>query len=154
MKYNSILVTLKEDSGSEPVTLAEAKGHLYITGTDHDTYLTFLIKACRQDIEGIYNISLVSKTVTAKIKNQLGNQDLLYPPIAGINSLVTLEGEEIAFDETNYLLDTCFDDGIIEYETEAVVNEAYKFRVLELIAYKFANRGDAAKPVNKGVWLV
>ena len=154
MKYNSIEILTKEDSGSEPVSLAEAKTHLYITGTDHDTYLTFLIKACRQEIEGIYNISLVGKTIIGRIRNQLGSQALLYPPIASINSLVTLEGEEIDFDETNLILDAVFDYGVIEYETEAVVSEGYKFRVLELLANKFANRGDAQKPKNKGTWII
>lgn len=154
MKYNGIKILTKEDTGSEPVTLAEVKEHLLKTDTDSDTYLTFLISACRQEIEGIYNVSLVDKTITAKVINMEGNQELLYPPVTSITSLTDLDSNDIEFDETNLILDTCFDLGLIEYETEAAVTDSYKLKILQLIADKFAHRGDAEKPAHKGSWLI
>lgn len=55
--------------GQEPVTLAEAKAHCYITHTEDDEYLSnMLIPACRQIMEDYCHISIVEKTVTATLK--------------------------------------------------------------------------------------
>lgn len=66
-------IDIVEGSGSgsatvtEPVTLQEAKDHLYITGTQDDTILTGLITACRQAIEKFCHISIVQKVITVTI---------------------------------------------------------------------------------------
>lgn len=53
----------------EPVSLAEAKAHCYITHSEDDDYLgNFLILACRSAVENYCQISLVEKTVTASLK--------------------------------------------------------------------------------------
>lgn len=62
---NHIYDALFDETGAtEIMTLTELKTHLQITYTDDDTYLTALIKACRQAVERFCNISLVTKTVT------------------------------------------------------------------------------------------
>jgi len=54
---------------TEPVTLAEAKSHCYITHNEDDDYLAnFLIPACRAVLENYCHISLVEKTVTATLR--------------------------------------------------------------------------------------
>lgn len=70
---------------TEPVTLAEAKSHCYITHTEDDDYLSsILIPACRQVLEDYCHISIVEKTVTATLKIQ--NNIRLSNP-SGFNSI-------------------------------------------------------------------
>lgn len=53
----------------EPVTLAEAKSHCYITHDEDDAYLTnTLIPACRKAVENFCHISIIEKTITATLK--------------------------------------------------------------------------------------
>jgi hypothetical protein len=54
--------------GAEPVSLAEAKAHCYVDGTDDDTYIGFLITACRQAIEDYCHISMADKTITVTVE--------------------------------------------------------------------------------------
>jgi len=66
--YNDIQ---QEESYSitEPISLAEAKSHCYITHAEDDDYLTnILIPACRTVLENYCHISLVEKTVTATLR--------------------------------------------------------------------------------------
>jgi|GEM_PF-1099546 len=54
--------------GTEPISLAEAKAHCYVDGTDDDALISFLITACRQAVENYCHISIVEKTITATIE--------------------------------------------------------------------------------------
>lgn len=54
-------------SGSEPVTLAEAKTQCRVDFTDDDTLISDLITAARQSIEEYCHISLVPKVVTLTV---------------------------------------------------------------------------------------
>lgn len=57
--------------GQEPITLAEAKSHCYISHDEDDDYLAnILIPACRQAVENYCHISIVEKTVTATLEIQ------------------------------------------------------------------------------------
>ncbi len=51
----------------EPVTLAEAKSHLEITFTDHDTKITGWIVSARQWAEDFTHRKIVSQTWTLKL---------------------------------------------------------------------------------------
>lgn len=46
----------------EPVTLAEAKTHARVIGTDDDTYITSLILAARERAEGFLRRALITQT--------------------------------------------------------------------------------------------
>lgn len=48
--------------GAEPITLAELKTHLRITGTDDDDYLTQLIEDARQELEDTTGIALITQS--------------------------------------------------------------------------------------------
>jgi len=47
---------------TEPVTLAELKTHLRITGTDEDTFLTQAIEDARQEVEDATGLALLTQT--------------------------------------------------------------------------------------------
>lgn len=68
--------------GTEPITLAEAKAHCYIDGTDDDVYVSSLITACRQIVENYCHISIVEKTITVtlEISNTISTR---YRPATG-----------------------------------------------------------------------
>jgi hypothetical protein len=78
-------VQFDETGATEIMTLTELKAHLQITYTDDDTYLTALIKACRQAVERFCNISLVAKTVTL-IGDFHCEFELPYGPVSAFTS--------------------------------------------------------------------
>lgn len=53
---------LKTAPSTTPVSLAEAKTHLRVTGTDDDTYITTLIDVATQTAEEFLNLKLMSQT--------------------------------------------------------------------------------------------
>lgn len=46
----------------EPVTLAEAKAHLRVSGTDEDAYIDALVKAARGRAESLTRRQLITAT--------------------------------------------------------------------------------------------
>lgn len=57
-----MLVRVVTPPADEPVTLAEAKGHLRLEGSDDDTYVLALIQAARQHIEEVCWRGVVTQT--------------------------------------------------------------------------------------------
>ncbi len=55
-------LTINTEPAEEPVTLAEIKDQLRVTGTDNDTYLTALIKTARRRVEFILGRALITQT--------------------------------------------------------------------------------------------
>lgn len=52
---------LQAAPAAEPITAAELKTHLRITGTDEDTYITSLIGEARQEIEDITGLAFITQ---------------------------------------------------------------------------------------------
>lgn len=74
-----------ETGATEVLTLTQLKAHLQIAYADDDTYLTDLIKSCRQAVERYCNISLVAKTVTL-LADLYCEAEIPYGPIASLTS--------------------------------------------------------------------
>lgn len=55
-------LTLVDVPSTEPVTLAEAKSHLRVTGADDDTLITALIVGARQATENFTHRALITQT--------------------------------------------------------------------------------------------
>lgn len=58
--------TVTVSPASEPVTLAEAKAHCRVDGSDEDTRINGFIAAARGYVEGHCGIAIASRTVTIK----------------------------------------------------------------------------------------
>jgi hypothetical protein len=148
--YNSVrVIGTPVDVGTptEPVTLAEVKTHLRVDFTDDDTYLSDTIKECRQLFERITGIGIVSKTVTAEVRNALGNIELPYWPVTSISSAVDEYGTTLTnydFYGSTYLrtrMDNLF---TVVYVTTAMgtVPSDIKKAIKLMVAYSYRHRGD------------
>lgn len=81
---------------TEPVTLAQGKAWLRVTHTDEDLLITALITAARQRCESLVNKSFVERTVTAIVRNDLGNIKLPYGPVGNVTLIYDADGNAIA----------------------------------------------------------
>lgn len=97
--------------GASPVSLADAKSWMRVSGTADDTVITDLISDVTDELMRITNSSLISQTITA-VYNKYGREiNLPYSPVATITSVKTLnEGVETTLTTDDYYLqgDTLF----------------------------------------------
>lgn len=114
MQQNYVLSTSFSDEGSEPVLLAEMKTYLRIAPeeTFNDTLITQLIKTARQQLEGYLNISLINRTVTARIQNETGYMQLPYTAdTISITSVTDDNNTDISSDSYSLKGDTFLGNG-------------------------------------------
>jgi uncharacterized phiE125 gp8 family phage protein len=107
---------------TEPITLAQAKAWLRVTHTDEDAIITALITAARQICEGYISKSFVERTVTAIVRNDLGNVKLPYGPVGNITYVYDVDGTEIT--GTEYTL-TGVSDKRLGYPMSSYVKVIY-----------------------------
>jgi uncharacterized phiE125 gp8 family phage protein len=107
---------------TEPITLAQAKAWLRVTHTDEDAIITALITAARQICEGYISKSFVERTVTAIVRNDLGNVKLPYGPVGNITYVYDVDGNEIT--GTEYTL-TGVSDKRLGYPMSSYVKVIY-----------------------------
>lgn len=86
---------------TEPVTLAQAKAWLKVTHDDEDDIISALITAARQICEGYVSKSFVERTVTACVRNDLGNVKLPYGPVGNVTNVYDFDGNEFASGDYN-----------------------------------------------------
>jgi hypothetical protein len=91
MRYNAVLDVLFTDDEPvvEPVTLEQVKQHCRIDLDDDDALINLYIKAARQQCEGFLNISLIKRTVSAQLLNEVGGIFLPYGPVGNILDTTT-----------------------------------------------------------------
>ena len=73
MSVNTILSSKISDTGSEPVSVEQAKLHAAIDYTDYDSILPIYLSAARQSIEKATGQALVSKKVNLTVALYAGN---------------------------------------------------------------------------------
>src|ERR1044072_5317914 len=68
------------ESATEPVLLDEMKTYLHIAPeeTFNDALINQLIKTSRQQLEDYLNISLINRTISARLQNDAGYMQLPY----------------------------------------------------------------------------
>ena len=151
MVYNSVLDTVfSSENATEPVTATEAKAWMKVDLTDDDTLITELIKTARKQCEGFLNISLITRTVTAYIKNSAGDLELPYGPVVSFTSLTDVNGDAITSDNYilrgggfKYLVEPYEDYLIAVYTTGfTTLPTQYKTGILQQVAHLYDNRGD------------
>ena len=160
IKYNNISsITIVTDVTSEPVSLSEAKAHLYVDFTDQDTNITRLISVAREQIEDEVKLALAPKTIKVGIRNELGNFKLPYWVEGTFTSLKEDDGTTLiaasSYEIVDGVLKTSFSEIVFaEYVTGyATCPAKYKQRILERLAFLYNNRGDQTKTTS-GQWLL
>lgn len=87
-----------------PVTLAEAKSHLRVTGSDHDDRITAYIAAATAAVESITDMLLVEQTIRLDLD---GFPDAeIDIPIAPVQSIVSVKYDDSANDEQTLVANT------------------------------------------------
>jgi len=152
--YNAILdVDRQAAAGIDDDMLSLVKLHLHIPEsiTDHDEYLkSILIPACRGAVETYTGLSIVPQTITAILRNELGNIELPYGPVLEITSVQNRNDEEVTDYKVNggqfKRIETSGDWFQVIYEAgyETIPSEL-QMAILQEVAYRFENRGDQGK---------
>lgn len=135
---------------TEPVTLAQAKAWLRVTHDDEDDLITALITTARQICEGHISKSFVERTVTAIVRNDLGNIKLPYGPVGNVTYVYDSEGN--AYASGSYSV-TGVSDKRLAYPIAsyvkvvytagyAVLPQQFKTALKEQLAWLYVNRGD------------
>lgn len=164
-KQSKIVSYSFASEGSEPVTLTQAKAHLYIdsSNTDFDAYLSTtdnLIKRCRQYVEEITGLALVDKTVTLYIDYE--SEFTL--PFVFRGYTVAITSAHIKAGVNDYELQTINEDYELDgvrfisyignyrwklvYTIVASVPDGLKMAILNEIAKRFEHRGDNVQVVD------
>lgn len=135
---------------SEPVSLAEAKEHLRIDGTDHDNLLTSLISAARRAAEEFCRRAFITQTwkLIFDADEVIDDIEVPRPPLQSVTSIAYYDqgGAQQAFASTNYWVDTDSGPGRIYLRKGATWPTAMRDKGSLEVQYK-AGYGDAGANV-------
>ena len=100
---------------TEPVTLADAKAHLRVDGTDEDAYITGLIGVARVAAEERLERTLVSTTWRLTLDGFPDAVKLTMPPIVSVQSLTYWDatGVQQTLAPADYVLDAVSEPGYL-----------------------------------------
>lgn len=150
MKFNAVIDTLFTDEAEdELLTLAEVKDFCRIDLVDDDAILNDLIPAAREIVEEYCCVSLLQRTVTATLINELGGISLPYGPVISVTAISDENGNTI--DADGYVITgnnfksikTPFDGQITVVYDAGYSNllKHYKDAMLNQVDYMYNNRG-------------
>lgn len=147
VKFNTILSVKRAFSTpTEPVTLSEVKTHLNITFTDYDSYLTAMITQVRELAEQMTGLAIVTQTVTAAVRNELGGVHLPYGPVVSVTSCVDINGDAVDYETfgVDHLQVSTLSDYLkfVYVSGFTTVPSGLKRAILEEVAYQWNHRGD------------
>jgi uncharacterized phiE125 gp8 family phage protein len=117
MRFSGFKVTTAP--AEEPVSVTEAKAQLRIDGSDNDTLITSLIKACRDEAERFMHRAFVTQTITMKLDSFPSTICPVRSPLISVTSIKYIDtaGSEQTLDSSYYTVDT--------YSEPARIVEAY-----------------------------
>ena len=107
MYANALQLTQTVAPTSEPVTVAEAKAHLYIDTSDHDTYIGTLIEAARNYVEAYTGRALVERTYRLDLRLWESEVVLQKPPLLSVSSIkyYDVDNSQQTWASANYEVD-------------------------------------------------
>lgn len=144
-KYNAVLDVRFSVEGAEPVSVTTLKNWLKIDLNDDDVLLAAIISGARVQIERYVNLSLINRTVTAKIINGLGGFVLPYGPVKNVSTVTDFLGVAITSTIEWNVLNEPFvgDKGIVTYEAGYEKLPAdFVIAIMQQSAYLYEHRGD------------
>lgn len=152
MPYSYIMDMTSEDSGAvtEPVTLAEAKTYIRVSGSSEDDLITAMITRARQSIERATGLAIVDKDVTVWFSNENGSLQIPVGPYQSDFKLYNNETDDEILAADYTLIGGQFpvlkrpelSNLRMEYVAGyATVPEALKGAILDQVNYIYENRG-------------
>jgi len=138
--------TLIAGPGEEPVTLAEAKAHCRIDGSDEDALVSALIAAARMQVESLSGRALVTQTWRLTMTCAPRLVELPVIPAASLVAApdgAVLQGDAVLLVEPTDELTVDYTAG---YGDAADVPGDLKQAVLTLVAYWYENRDAVTMP--------
>ena len=103
-------LVLTSSPAVEPVTLADAKVHLRVDGTDEDTLITGLITAARRHVERSLGRALITQSWSFFLDEWPDPYAIELPltPLQAITAVTTYDVDDVGtvFDAQNYFADT------------------------------------------------
>jgi len=146
----------KTVTGTEPITLEEAKAWMRVDGSSDDAIITSLITQARELVENYLNVSIVQTTL---VLNATARKELVLPygPVQTITSVKDEAGNDvdytynefyINFDQGTYSVtggSSMYVDTITTYDAgKAAIPAGLKLGLLEVILWLYENRGDSS----------
>jgi len=150
-----MFLSLKTGATLEPITLAQAKQHLRVDGSDEDGLISSLITAARLMVEARTDRALLTQSWILHLAPSERFRDLPLKPVQRIVA-VQVEGAVSQAYQTKKrgeALALRLNDPTLEAEVEFVagygdlatqVPETLRQAILQLTAFWFENRGSAA----------
>ena len=101
------------EPSSEPVTLADAKRHLRVDGSDDDTYITTLIEVARRAAEDRMERTLITTTWKLTLDQFQESIILPMPRIQAISSVIynNRSNQQVALSAADWFLDSDSEPG-------------------------------------------
>ena len=90
---------------AEPVTLAEARQHLRLDGTDDDAFVSALITTARLQIEAALDQALISQTWSWRLDDLPDDNELQLPlwPVQAIDGFYTVRADGTEIDRSDHI---------------------------------------------------
>ena len=97
--------------GTEPLTTAEAKAHLRVTGSDDDTPIDDIVAAAREFIEGETNRALITQTWDLFLDEFPGTDEIVlpWPPLGSVTTVKytpDADSSTTTYASSKYIVDT------------------------------------------------
>lgn len=140
----------KTVTGSEPVTLAEAKEYLRVFHDTEDNVVTQMIANARKVLEMSTGLSLVEQTI--EVHTVMHDVFTLpYGPVTNVIS-ATIDGVDIEDDYINEQTGIIEGTGVLDAKYEAGPYEC-TMAMLELVSFYYWNRGGGDLPQTVEMWI-
>ncbi len=160
------MLKINSESGTEPVTLAEAKLWLKLDGdlTEDDTLIQMLLSDARLYVENYTGRAMKAKNVTVRVEAPNSKNKLPLKFTAASSGLVVTyysEGSSVVLGVENYSLNefentielkynkewpTSADYYLIEYDVVVEATEQMKKAILSLMACDYEYRKEGKQP--------
>lgn len=153
MAVNTIISSKVTETGSEPVSIEQAKLHASIDYNDYDSILPIYLSSARQSIEKATGIALISKKVNLTA-NMVANTIFRLPdsPVSQVNCITSTLTNEQYQDQSNVGVANDFVivpvDGIFDIEYECSVSSVsadIKIAIMQMFTFIFNHRGEYAE---------
>ena len=147
----------KSVTGTEPISLDQAKAWLKVDSTADDPLITALIIQARELIEGYLNLTIIETTIvcTATARAEL---KLPFGPVTSITSVKNDNGDDLEYVWNGFYItfgtgtisvtggSNIYEDSVTTYDAgNSTIADGLQLGLLETIAFLYEMRGDTSK---------